>query len=550
MNRSLTILFFATTLSSLAQIPFKRAVHEKDERAKALIGEIQGDLFFTTDGTMFGPNLLYRYDATGTLIAKKQLSGPYLTDAKATHDGKILWTATNHICDVMPPELHSYVTLSEVNGVNLVSHTFSPLSVQCVQASDSTIWVIAGDSIFRFNSQFLPLSSGAHSLGVVLFALPLTNGNIAVSHSVGTNQLVSLLSSSGNVLLSQPAPAGVAGKMVHYGNGGVIGLFGGKLCRFSSSLQLISVNNAISSVTDFVCVDDTIYALSGSPAGHMSIDTSLSLINTFSTNSSDIHQRKISAFGNRLAILSDGKCETFQDFTSDAMFAGISVINRSGPNHYSYDLELVAVSVDSAYVKLHGQQAPSDYYRVYGRYNVVVKNNGSSHVNAFALNAYLYPFVACGANLFQEKFTDVNLPSGGTVTVTTSTFLEKTATMANNQVPVDFCFYTTMPNGEPDRVLADNQKCSSISVTVTGLQSVDQAPTVMLFPNPAETQVTVRSPMVITSVHIFASDGSLVRSASLDASEEILDIADLPSGIYLVQLRTPAGLMNSRLIKH
>ena len=121
MNRSLTILFFATTLSSLAQTPFKRAVHEKDERAKALIGDIQGDLFFTTDGTMFGPNKLYRYNGSGSQVSVNYLTGSYLREARATIDGKILWVGSNEVCDVMPPDKVWYLKLSELSATNLAT---------------------------------------------------------------------------------------------------------------------------------------------------------------------------------------------------------------------------------------------------------------------------------------------------------------------------------------------------------------------------------------------------------------------------------------------
>ena len=85
----------------------------------------------------------------------------------------------------------------------------------------------------------------------------------------------------------------------------------------------------------------------------------------------------------------------------------------------------------------------------------------------------------------------------------------------------------------------------TIDVT-TGVEDVNVAKgTLRLYPNPANSVVTLQAPMTITDVKIFTVDGQLMKEFEADDTKVKINVSDLPTGVYIVH----AAGTTTRLIK-
>ncbi len=77
------------------------------------------------------------------------------------------------------------------------------------------------------------------------------------------------------------------------------------------------------------------------------------------------------------------------------------------------------------------------------------------------------------------------------------------------------------------------------------------APThVLLFPNPVVTNLNVESEMLVSSYTVFQTDGKPVKELPVGNKKRfVLDVSDLPSGVYLLQLNNQETTVIKRFVK-
>ncbi|MDH4472227.1 MAG: choice-of-anchor J domain-containing protein [Fluviicola sp.] len=90
----------------------------------------------------------------------------------------------------------------------------------------------------------------------------------------------------------------------------------------------------------------------------------------------------------------------------------------------------------------------------------------------------------------------------------------------------------------------------SINVRVedpVGINELNAAIAIELYPNPAKTEVTVKGKDLL-SARLFSLDGQLVMEQSL-ITTTIISIDNLPAGTYLIEVKTANGIGRERLVK-
>lgn len=87
-------------------------------------------------------------------------------------------------------------------------------------------------------------------------------------------------------------------------------------------------------------------------------------------------------------------------------------------------------------------------------------------------------------------------------------------------------------------------KYSAAPVT-TALKEEAEKASIQLFPNPASSELNIKTEVVIRSVSIYNLLGTLVKSETKNS----FSVAELPPGVYLVQLTTEKGISTGRFIK-
>lgn len=72
-------------------------------------------------------------------------------------------------------------------------------------------------------------------------------------------------------------------------------------------------------------------------------------------------------------------------------------------------------------------------------------------------------------------------------------------------------------------------------------------PNLSIFPNPATSQITINSDLIIKSIEIMDVMGKTIKT--LISSNNTIDISYLTKGIYFLQLQTSEGLVSKKIIK-
>ena len=80
----------------------------------------------------------------------------------------------------------------------------------------------------------------------------------------------------------------------------------------------------------------------------------------------------------------------------------------------------------------------------------------------------------------------------------------------------------------------------------TGVEDVNVAKgTLRLYPNPANSVVTLQAWTVLDDVKVFTIDGQLVKEFETDDTKVKFNVSDLPAGVYIIH----AAGATTRMIK-
>ncbi|MEL6653496.1 MAG: T9SS type A sorting domain-containing protein, partial [Bacteroidota bacterium] len=73
---------------------------------------------------------------------------------------------------------------------------------------------------------------------------------------------------------------------------------------------------------------------------------------------------------------------------------------------------------------------------------------------------------------------------------------------------------------------------------------------IMLFPNPMQRSLTISSDRPITHIALFSLTGqSMLEQPVLNQKSCQLSVEDLPSGVYLAQIKSQGQIFQLRLLK-
>ncbi len=84
------------------------------------------------------------------------------------------------------------------------------------------------------------------------------------------------------------------------------------------------------------------------------------------------------------------------------------------------------------------------------------------------------------------------------------------------------------------------------SYSFAGLPAPTHSDPLRVFPNPADSTITIASPSN-TRLFLYGADGRAVATLPLSAGDNVVDISSYPAGLYL--LRTPSGQTSSLIIQ-
>lgn len=208
-----------------------------------------------------------------------------------------------------------------------------------------------------------------------------------------------------------------------------------------------------------------------------------------------------------------------QSYTLPVTFSGNSATrNTVGSNcHLGSDYDYYKINLPAGYTY-------SITPRIHDSYN-------SGNGNTYTLDA-LFSYSTDG-NTWSDAFDDI---IGGSIS-------------ANGGSTVYF-HVSPYFTGETGTYLLDMSITRTLS---TGINKIDLANSVKVFPNPSNGNITLDLTGLsqnVTQINILNVQGQNVYTISQDNNQEInqLDLSDLSEGIYLIQIQTANGVLSKKLI--
>jgi len=569
MKKLLLFFVLITMINQLfAQKTYSKAYHDINEYPNQFLVNIYGDMYFSTqsyDVPNFGQCHLYKHNGAGALVYRSTVLNYSPKTAFRSYDNKLITVGGSGICDIGFPTQTNYLTKLDTNASVVFTSTYTVKSNDnpkaALQASDSSYFSFT-DSLLIIHSKTGQFISKTNlNVGSISSALLLQNNTVLLSGiSGGVASLLILSAPPFPVIVMNYTVPTLFAKLAFYGGQKIIGLgTDGKLYKFSPNFNLLNQSSFSGGlfISDFVCSKDTIYSLASSPsawANYSVVDTSFNSISLTTTTTHSLSQSAICVNSNQTAILSSGISKTSASFLQH-YFTSINVINKQASNNFINDLALVSVQSDSAYTSCFFTSLPSpgeNHCTSFLRPKFKVKNKGAFVITQFKLNCFDHEDLACGAAFYQELFSGLSLQPGDSIILTATKFARKGYAYDGNGTtfPVQYCFYTTLPNGETDKALEDNESCNSLNFLITGLKDYSKEEIgLKVSPNPFENSLTVESDIVIKNMEVMNSLGMLVEKSSVNDKQYTFSNSELSPGIYFIKIETEKGIATKKIIK-
>jgi len=86
-------------------------------------------------------------------------------------------------------------------------------------------------------------------------------------------------------------------------------------------------------------------------------------------------------------------------------------------------------------------------------------------------------------------------------------------------------------------------------VAITGLNDINENNIISIFPNPAYTSVTIKGIEKPGIVRIYSLDGKQIITSPITSSNQILNVSELKSGIYILRIETSGKIAVKKFIK-
>lgn len=165
--------------------------------------------------------------------------------------------------------------------------------------------------------------------------------------------------------------------------------------------------------------------------------------------------------------------------------------------------------------------------------------------------------LSCASGYFADQLSLALFGTGSNYSIastSTDVIFLKDGESAKFTVKIDFSQAVSGSKYAAAMFYKGRQMTNGVTFTVStnsALEDVTASGAVMkLYPNPADSYVTVTSEKSITGLAVYSMSGALVKQVPGGGNEVTADVSGLASGVYIVEIKTSDGEMStSRLIR-
>lgn len=458
-----------------------------------------------------------------------------------------------------------YITKVDTNGVVLFNATiqgtatvggFSRTINDVTQHPDSSYYLVSSTDLYHYSSTGQFISKITTSLTNIVLVKALTNGKLFVSGNLNGNNTNVIMSDSGIVIVQQ-ACSNFAVKVIETPTNIFVRTSASTLEKYDSSLTLLSsfafTNNTQYSVYDYTLQNDSIFItgfnMSVGKLYYGILDDNFNVNHISLSNYKGFYPTGIAHSNtNKINVITTGN----SNVSTQYKFSGFYQFPI--PGGYSSYSDIGVVGLSNLNTSLLGKGNGSMWITPYITADVTIKNFGTDTVKSFYINHYAYINTGISpCNFLLHKMNNVNILPGGTVKVPTGIFYAKpfpASTFKANEIKLNVCIFTTIPNASNDIEIDNDSYCDSVLFTVTGISEkslLEQS--IQVYPNPSSGGFTIDSDVEIKTLELINSLGEIIKQEEVTAKEYYLNGATLSPGICFMKLETEKGTTTRKLVK-
>ena len=205
---------------------------------------------------------------------------------------------------------------------------------------------------------------------------------------------------------------------------------------------------------------------------------------------------------------------------------------------------------DTLTYDMHFQNTGSDY-----AYNVTVTDTLDSHVNAASLrilgtSANMTPQWLT-SNVVQFNFNGIYLPDSSANEAASHGTVRVSVALNNGLAPGTQIKNTAYIYFDTNPAVVTNTTLNTIDTVVTTITGVSQTvvPAVKVYPNPATDNITVEN-LAGGEIMILNLNGSVIVSKQITNDKTSIDLANLPSGVYILKTVNNDGTTTTKFTKY
>jgi hypothetical protein len=154
--------------------------------------------------------------------------------------------------------------------------------------------------------------------------------------------------------------------------------------------------------------------------------------------------------------------------------------------------------------------------------------------------------------VFAQEFKNLNLAPGDSMWLSLGAIYQGMSFPSGNEIKRNICIHTNHPNELVDLNVANDEFCKEILFGYVGVEEAKQENAIVIYPNPASSILnfdTKGSSEQITTIELFDLHGRMVAGKLPAGFKSTLEIAHLPSGIYLARVTTNQQVMVKKVVK-
>lgn len=481
----------------------------------------------------------------GSQVWKKSLQfDEYNTPKKLikTADKSLALLILSEGCDTGPRINH--ICKVDTLGNALIQCSVGAIS-DFICHPDNSFYLTLGNSVLHYSQFLQPISQLTTALTTINSISSLSNGNLLLNGSIGT-QLNNLeITTSGSVVTQHTCSAAVLEFKPTIGSVLIARNSQGVLESYDSYLN--PLNNSGFSVNDYVIRNDSIFVVgnAASPDNlfYKILDLNFNLIQQYSVPYPNIYPTGMRINNhNMVDVITLGLSTPVPSMP----FSGFYQFPINGGFVSKSDIGITALkTISASFSYNYGSQ-----YNGLMNLDVSVKNYGNDTIHTFYLNFYAHYFLCY--ILFHKSYSTTILP-GATVVVNTGGFQIQPFNYPSPPATLLYqvCLFTSIPNESNDINVMNDAFCDNISMINTGINestAIDQI--VKIFPNPFNESLNIQSDFQIKTIELTNALGSVIQTAVVNAKNYTLQNSDLKGGIYFLKIETEKGTATKKLLKN